>query len=1377
MAKGLIAALVLTLVPLNAALAAPATIQSITSEPSVTSDGDSVFDVSWQFGSGTLPDDLYLLRCRLAIAYDPGENFPTRYSTEGFAYQFQATYLLQISNPAQSGTIRQQIMPNQTGIYFFRAYTQAPSFHASACESEEFGVPTTTFKLTMVPLDVEMATNAFSRSQVAYTDFVTPPGQNSETVQLATTHSAPLAKFSFREAFWPLLSNGTLALQTVIDGQAEPTGLQNPNPCSRTLPEEGWQVGRPANQDEVGKDLWVEHTQATESAFLALCSWENFPLSPAEQADSNFLGREIQNQIWVDLPTWFPDPVHHYGVPNIPYSMNPDLFAAMPVTAPLDLNYTTGNASQNNLTLTKAGLTSATASVTMPSDQTDFDRIEMHYLVMTRSGSLDADVHTYFTQQDHNAGETQVEQVSNLVTSTYSATVFFFSSWSTWRTNTATAELSRVTVSFDVGDYSTTQSNLATFSSYVGQEIQLPEINDASVALVDWNFNNTQYQPGDTFTLADDTVFTANLDYRDSKLSGFSISHSVNNQIALFPAFDPNISTYYLNISDLNFEDITIAIGKPRRGVISGIMHASGGSGPLVNNQTNTATSSTFTLTTDDMRDFFSPRASVDQASIFFTALSEYASNGLGEGSSVYELKIVRDPANDVFDVSLSFDEEVTGETSEVDPGGLRYVTLPQQGTLAKPGFSFLGWLDPISNDFYRPGDVILADRDWDLEAHWFDLRSINFGLDGYERSLSSDQRWIDYPLDEELDPEEVAFSYEGEADYRVSLYTPEGELVSRFQAGEEFAQQNLNSHEDGLSNCPDQGTCLGVFKVVLELWDQTISDGISVSFNVMRTTTSNQVCLDIDRLDGPNEGLENWDCDSGPGWERLPQLDDFEDYYETDDAVFPIWKGQRLGDQRVLLGFRLDPNDLNSRLYGLGERVPLFEDVTLTAVWEVDEQNQVAEITIFGASYLLDDCIRENELPAEVKCLRNMDNPEQLIYPYGPNANRFYLAQEFTANFLLASMQSGRDSGYELDVMDGNFQTVESYDGANDENEIYRQFTDEELCPEGYCGVMHVIGVGSGSTYGTNDYELRIFVLRKPANPPLLNAQFSMAGGTGLATQSIQTEMGFVMPPNIDNLKKPGFLAQNWNVQIAGQDIGFDKTRPVAIWTDSQLISVGWVPAYTLVFMDGFTDSPVAERLFPADNAYWEGAIPTASHPLGNELLGWTFYPGSDSLILFDSDLLIPSDATLHAVWSSVSPQAPAPNPPAQNTSGSSGNQDPRPAPGNSVSPTASPVTPVTSSPSTSTAIGVKRVNGLTQVNFGLPAKYVGKTATIEVKRWINNRVRYFVIDTSRVQAAEAGGRASLTFDFKLMLKPTDVIRIKVGKVEVFKERLNTQR
>jgi hypothetical protein len=85
--------------------------------------------------------------------------------------------------------------------------------------------------------------------------------------------------------------------------------------------------------------------------------------------------------------------------------------------------------------------------------------------------------------------------------------------------------------------------------------------------------------------------------------------------------------------------------------------------------------------------------------------------------------------------------------------------------------------------------------------------------------------------------------------------------------------------------------------------------------------------------------------------------------------------------------------------------------------------------------------------------------------------------------------------------------------------------------------------------------------------------------------------------------------------------------------------------------------------------------------------------------------------------------------------------------------------------------------VNGLTQVNFGLPAKYVGKTATIEVKRWINNRVRYFVIDTSRVQAAEAGGRASLTFDFKLMLKPTDVIRIKVGKVEVFKERLNTQR
>ncbi len=1374
MAKGLIAALVLSLVPLNAAVATPATIQSITSEPSVTNDGDSVFDVSWQFDGGTLPDELYLLRCKLEIAFDPSS--PTPYPVQGFGYQFQATYLLQISTPALSGTIQQQIMPTETGIYFFRAYLQQPNFAASACESEQAGVPTTAFKLTTVPLDVEIATNAFSSSQVAYTDFVTPQGQNSQTVQLATTHSAPLAKFSFREAHFPLLGNGTLTLQTLIDGAPEPIGLQNSNPCSRTLQVDDWELGRPDYQDQAGRSLWVEHTQATQSAFLPLCSWENFPMSPAEQADSDFVGREIQNQIWANLPTWFPDPVHHYGVPNIPYSMNPDLFAAMPVTAALSLDYTTGNASQNNLTLTKAGLTSATASLTMPSDQAEFDRIEMHYLIMTRSGSLDAVVLTYFTQQGNNAGETQVEQVSNLETTTYSATVYFFTAWSTWRTNTATAELSRVTVSFNVGDYSTTQSNLATFSGYVGQEIQLPAIDDPSVALFDWSFAYNTYQPGDTFMLADDTVFTANLDYRDSKLSTFSISHSVNNQIALFPAFDPNISTYYLNISDLNFEDITITLGKPRRGVISGIMHASGGSGPLVNNQTNTATSSTFTLTTADMRNFFSPRSPVNRAGIIFTVLSEFASKGRGPGSSAYELKIVRDPGDAVFDVSLSFDPEVTGETSEVDLGGLRYVTLPEQGTLAKPGFAFLGWLDPISDDFYGPGDVILVDRDWDLEAHWFDLRSINFGLDGYERSLSTNQRWIDYPLDEELDPQEVAFFYEGEADYRVSLFTPEGDLVSRFHSGAEFAQQNLNSHEDGLSNCPDQGPCLGLFKVVLDLWDQTISDGISISFNVMRTTTSNQVCLDIDSLYGPNEGLENWDCDSGPGWERLPQLDDFNDIFESDDAVFPIWKGQRLGDQRVLLGFRLDPTDLTSRLYGLGERVPLFEDVTLTAVWEVDEQNAVTEISIFGSSYLLDDCTRQNEIPAEVKCLRNMDNPEQLIYPYGPSANRFYLSQEFTANFLLASMQSGRDSGFLLDIQDENFQTVESFDVANDDEQIYGYYTDEELCPEGYCGVVHRIVVSSGSLYGTNDYELNINVLRKPQNPATLSAQFSMAGGTGLATQSIQTEIGWVMPPNIDSLKKPGFLAQNWIVRIGGMEIGFNKTRPVAIWTDSQLISVGWVPAYTLLFMDGFTDSPVAERLFRTNNAYWEGTVPTASHPLGNELLGWTFYAGSDTLIIFDSDLLIPSDATLHAVWSSVSPQTPAPNPPAQNSAGSSGNQDPRPAPVNSASPSASPVTPVTSSPSTSTAIGVTRVNGMTQVNFALPAKYVGRTATIEVKRWINNRVRYFVLDASRVQRPDATGRASLTFDFKLRLKPTDVIRIKVGKVEVFKERLTAR-
>lgn len=153
-----------------------------------------------------------------------------------------------------------------------------------------------------------------------------------------------------------------------------------------------------------------------------------------------------------------------------------------------------------------------------------------------------------------------------------------------------------------------------------------------------------------------------------------------------------------------------------------------------------------------------------------------------------------------------------------------------------------------------------------------------------------------------------------------------------------------------------------------------------------------------------------------------------------------------------------------------------------------------------------------------------------------------------------------------------------------------------------------------------------------------------------------------------------------------------------------------------------------------------------------------------------FSNNLSFSADVDFYPVWGAI-PVAPAPSSPTNNQS-NNGSTTPRSS--SSVSPVA---TQSPTASSTSTSIGFKRVNGLTQVNFGLPAKYVGKAATIEVKRWINNRVRYFVIDISKVQAPGAAGRAALTFDFKLKLKPTDVIRIKVGKVEVFKQRLQERR
>jgi hypothetical protein len=1425
-AKALALALLVTLIPTAPAQAVPppAVVTQLTSNSTInysTNPPSSGFDVAWQFGSGSIPADFGLLTCRMEFEYQGnGPIYPYRTYLTGSPYSYtftEASWSMAATQALSSSSLRVDIDAANLGLYFFRAFPAGYNFSGVSdplsaadnfCDAPIAGIPTTEFKVSQTPLLVEKATNPYSPNSVFTSDVVAFLGSTNFTD--ATTPSAPLVTFNASPYSKDLvLVSG--AFKVKVGNQVEsPTSS---NSCSRNIDTNtNWffQGSIPDDQgDTSGQSVSVNGPNNTQFVYLLSCSWDNFPLQQSELSNPNFFGRSVSNQVVANLPNTFPDSTHGYALSTNSSVANPALVKAQPLTTELNLNYVRGDAMAPYVSFEPNSLTSAELTLSLPTEVSAFRAIRGHFL-------------TYESDDASHSGnggfshDGQADPVTNATFSytlpylspiTYSAYLYSRNDWTQWRSNQLVFNPANVryTASFDVNGYDQYHQAPAPRGNTHGKSILLPTFSYPATTFSGWVNNGTLYQPGEPFTLSQDITFTASFsDVGLYKFNGLTVTSSQPTQFEFFPAFDPDVTDYYLNIGHQEFDPITIEVDAAFRGIANSEEFLQPCGPTAFSNMPNLVPGhSTFQLVHQDFpnQNCNGVFGSGTQLTLRLGGVSEYAFNNSEPSGIVYTIHIVRNLFQGNW-TSLDFvtrSPDVQGTLPSFSLGPKRYVQLPDQGNLSRPGYIFIGWQEAVDGfASFDAGDVVLLDENLLLEPIWMsDIASLSvFGVDGI--NWDSEQTVSYRILNVAGGVASVSVEVDSFGPYRLTLFNHAGTVVSRFSNHPSYSAQTLNANSSSMElpaacQTPDLSGCGVTISMMLEYWNQSLDFGVSKSIQILAASTSEMVCSFTYRFH-PLDSVEDYtDCDVGGTWVRARPpswYSYFSQSYQVLENGNAFYLDPNEEDAYAFLGYSLDPEDDGSGVWQPEEYRPVFSNTALYSIWEKEVSPEISDVTLFGKNYDVETCFsfRANQ-PDTVSCLSS--GPMDTNYPYGTGANWWYLAQEFTPLSTTTSfaISFSNSSLLEFDYwaryadLSEGFGETPDYGGSS----YSRSIPLADFCPQNVCPAVFYIDVSVASKRGliTRDFSIKVILARPNTQ---LNFNFDLAGGTGPSNSYVPQDATWITPPSLDNAIKPGYRPDGWIIESGNNTMRVLGDAPAPLLFDNQTISTVWVPAYRVEFLDGFTDSPITFRYVdwtqnqpaPAWNDYWYIPDPP-THPQGYDFLGWTVVSGSDQVISFDG-LTINQDRNFYPVWdypqptSSSQAQNQNSNPPSPPVTS---NPQPVVTPPATVSPTPPTNSPgATSSnsvsPSTSTSLGFVRVNGKTVVQVGLPAKYIGKTATIEVKRWVNNRVRYYVLDASKVLAptSSQAGNAALRFDFKLILKPTDTIRIKVGKVQVLKAK-----
>lgn len=1414
-AKALALALLVTLIPTAPAQAVPppAVVTQLTSNSTInyaTNPPSAGFDVAWQFGSGAVPASFGLLVCKLNF----GPNYGAYEPFVGGAHEFffeQVSWSAVTTSNLSSSSLRVDVAQEDLGLYFFRAFPTGYDFSSNSsnetnplnsgdnfCDSEIAGIATTQFKVSQALLQLHTPTNPYQPNTVFSSDLVSWGGNNSQAdFEAASTVSAPLVAFETSLQTQTFLGM-TGRLSTNVNGT--PENSSSPNRCRRDFTDRSDWVfqNQPPEDQDIGLSLNFAGQIGYETAYLRTCSWANFPMQQQELSNPNFAGRSVSNQIFVDAPVWFPDATHRYAASTDSTIVNPALVQKQALTVAIDMNYLRGEALASQVTVSIESLDSARVTIQLPGDASQSASIGSHFIAYESSNGSRSGFDSFASSPQ---GSSVSYLLQNLPTTTFSAHIYSRNNWAVWRSGEIVFNTGNLpfTASFDVAGYDQFGDAPPPRGNFYGKSVVLPTFSYPTATFSGWINNGVLYQPGDHFTLSQNVTFTPSIsDVVLSRFNGISVSSDQPNQLEFFPAFDPNITEYYLNIGSQEFSDVFIDIEHAFRGSanVSSVDISCGTSGIL--NQPQISGSSTIVrLVEGDFRASVCPSHTADQITVHLTGRSEFSFNAGLDPEAEYVIHVARrmySATNFVF--FNDFTEEISGDLPNDSFGGKRYLTLPNQGNLQRANYVFDGWEDTYTQQNYLPGQVLLVNTNFELVPIWTPDPLLLYMFQVDDQYFSTDSSVSYEVINAPNGLSTFSMNIWSQGPYRVTLFDHSGQVVSRYSDHPSYSSGVLNATSTSMKvpdECrgPNMSTCPVTFSFLLEYWDRSFEESSSISFQVLVTTASGEVCA-IEYVWHPLDSTNPRDpCDTGGTWLEARSKDFYLDepqYEVVGENIFYV--DQDTNDVYAFVGYSLDPEGQSSEIWQPNEQRPIFADTEIYSIWELEVLPEISDLTLFGKNYDVQTCSSMNEdQPSQVSCLFSgvMDQ----YWPYYESASTYFLAQEFnplTSTTSLAISFSHSDyfeiglNAMDADLLDGYW---DYFEGIRDS--FSSTIPRAELCPQGVCPAMFSIGVTAYSKYGYfEEREFNINVVLARPNTQL-QFEFDLAGGTGANTYSNSVDGMWVTTPNLSNARKPGYRTDGWIIESGNHSVRVFGDSPAPILFDNQTISAYWVPAHRVEFLDGFTDSPMTFRYLDwnqnqpslAWNEGWTPSPPT--HPQGYEFLGWTVISGSDQVISFDG-LTIDQDRTFYPAWGAPEPtsSSQAQN---QNSNPSSPPVTSNPQPVVTPPATVSPTPPTNSpgatssnsvSPSTSTSLGFVRVNGKTVVQVGLPAKYIGKTATIEVKRWVNNRVRYYVLDASKVLAptSSQASNAALRFDFKLILKPTDTIRIKVGKVQVLKAK-----
>ena len=892
----------------------------------------------------------------------------------------------------------------------------------------------------------------------------------------------------------------------------------------------------------------------------------------------------------------------------------------------------------------------------------------------------------------------------------------------------------------------------------------------------------------------------------DRNLQGITLSAGAEG--VLFPAFDPNVYEYYLSTTHPSFNPFDIQVVSPVSGSHTSIFLPPCGAMYLPASSDGLTTS--YTLRPADFVTYCTnPIQANGAAEIEIRTKSEAdVSDGIPytfEHTYKIHLRrpLVTTPVIVTFD-GIS-DQHDGGERAS-SSGMARWVEIPPRGNMTKPGNRFEGWAVD-GGPIFLPGAIVYVDSTSEFSPQWVEEQmavNLRFGVRPNSfrvvEALEDGDHAVAYETilaEEPADFASLSFEALSAQPYRLTLINPDSTVVSRFSNHASMASGNLNATSTSLMahpGCVEANSCPLTFSVLVEAWSTDIHESFSISLQIMRPTSSEEVCLTIVNWSSPNSGPSEPYC-TEPGW-VLPRDLDGEDVSYDEHSELAVFRTTQSLSVRVKATFE----EGGAGGFEDNTRIPLNSDLTLYGHWLTSPRAVLSRVTLFGVTYDIVDCTPPEPLAQFRSCLESdLGETTARFEPVSSEeGDVFALVQEVsTSDLAISASWTTGSVTLRLTTFGTSLADQDSFN-RGPVTAVTHAWTDlaGDLCPGGQCATIYYVNFQIETDF---DFKSLTFQILRQSPGETITVSFSLSGGQGAFDTVQEVPRGWMSLPSVQGVTKAGFLPVGWRSPSIDEVFQFETPVPIVFGGDS--FDLVWEPAFTLKFMDGFSSSPITEFLIATSSPTWQPnlrQIPDATHPLGHAFLGWTLTQSSTVPFVIDgTPISLTSDLTFYPIWDLPAPAPSTPQPVASSPSPAAGtptsvvvvpvatasatvspstSNTASSSPGSNPAPTTSPsASALVSTKSTTLTIG--RKNGLTQIEFGLPAKYSGGKATVEVKRWINNRVRYFVIGKATVAkpSLSSSGRAQLNFSFRLLLRPTDVVRIKVGKITVMNKRLGS--